>query len=157
MRRFGNSLGLLLVAVLALAQSSSELMTPDVLRVGSHLACLCGACNNTVANCPMLECHYARPAKERIYRMIAEGRTDEEIIQSFVDEHGLQALAVPPKEGFNLLGWVMPFVAIAFGLLLIWWFVRRYLGVRVAAPGADDEVLERYRDRIERDLSKLDS
>ncbi len=156
MHRFGNSLGLLLVAALALAQSSSELMTPDVKRIGSHLACLCGACNNTVADCPMLECHYARPAKERIYRMAAAGRSDDEIIQAFVDEHGLQALAVPPKEGFNLLGWVMPFVAIAFGLLLIWWFVRRYLGGRVAAAG-DDELLNRYRDRIEQDLSKLDS
>ncbi len=157
MKRFANSFGLLLVAALALAQSSSELMTPDVERIGSHLACLCGACNNTVANCPMLECHYARPAKERIYGMVAAGRTDEEIIQSFVDEHGLQALAVPPKEGFNLLGWVMPFAAIAFGLLVIWWFVRRYLGAQFAAPAADDALLDRYRDRIEKDLSKLDS
>jgi len=40
---------LVLAAGLCLAQSSSQMLTPAVKRVGDRLACLCGACNNSVA------------------------------------------------------------------------------------------------------------
>ena len=156
----GNSLGkMVLLAALAnlsFTQVSSDLVSPAVKRVGSKLACLCGTCKNTVADCPMLECHYAKPAKEKINEMAASGVGDSKIIDAFIEEHGLQALAVPPKEGFHLLGWVMPFVAIGMGLALIGWFMRRYHGPGSPVPEVGDEILERYRDRIERDLQKTD-
>jgi cytochrome c-type biogenesis protein CcmH len=147
---------LLLLANLSLAQVSSELVSADVKRVGSRLACLCGTCKNTVADCPMIECHYAKPAKQKIDEMAAAGVADQKIIDAFIEEHGLQALAAPPPEGFNLLGWVMPFVAIGMGLALIGWFMRRYHGPGSAVPEVDDGILERYRDRIEKDLQKTD-
>jgi cytochrome c-type biogenesis protein CcmH/NrfF len=148
----------LLLAFLAgscLAQVSSELITPDIKRVGSRLACLCGSCRNSVGDCPMLGCGYATPARERIREMLAAGMSDEAIVQAFVDERGIQALVTPPAEGFNLLTWVMPVVAIAIGLLAIWWFIRR-MSRPALQPPVDEEVLDRYRDSIEKDLAKLD-
>jgi hypothetical protein len=50
----------------------------------------------------------------------------------------------------------MPWVMIALGLLGIWWFVRRYTGRRAVAEGPaeiEPEVLRRYRENIEKDLS----
>jgi hypothetical protein len=38
-------------------------LTPDVLRVGSRLACRCGTCRNTVGDCPMLHCSYCSPIR----------------------------------------------------------------------------------------------
>jgi cytochrome c-type biogenesis protein CcmH/NrfF len=108
----------------------------------------------------MLHCHYSEPGRERINKMAQEGKSDDEIIQAFVRETGIQALAVPPATGFNRLVWIMPWVAIALGLLAIIWFVRRYSARRAAEarPGADvdPEVLSRYRENIEKDLSTLD-
>ena len=144
-----------------MAQTSDSTVTPVVERVGSKLACLCGGCRNTVANCPMLQCHYAVPARERINRLAAEGRSDDEIVQTFVRETGIQALAVPPAQGFNRLVWIMPWVAIALGLLAIGWFIRRQ-GARRNAPAEgsaqelDPALLERYRENIEKDMTKLD-
>src|SRR6266536_3651831 len=112
MRRLKNSLLALGLMSICLAQSSSQLMTPGVKRVGTRLACLCTTCKNTVGDCPMLECHYTRPAREKIIRMQNEGQTDDSIVQSFVREQGLQALSSPPTEGFSGLAWIMPWVAL---------------------------------------------
>lgn len=160
MRRWKSSLLLVLLVGVSLAQNSDSSVTPVVERVGSKLACLCGGCRNTVANCPMLACHYAVPARERINQLSAQGKSDDEIIRAFVRESGIQALAVPPATGFNSLVWIMPWVAIALGLLAIVWFVRRYTSRRTqtadAAPEIDEQVLNRYRENIEKDLSNLD-
>ena len=160
MSRWKSSVLLLLIVGVSIAQTSDSGVTPVVQRVGSKLACLCGGCRNTVANCPMLGCHYAVPARERINKLAAEGRSDDEIIQAFVRETGIQALAVPPATGFNSLVWVMPWVAVALGLLGIAWFVRRQGRLRAAEAGAapelDPETLARYRDNIEKEVSKLD-
>jgi cytochrome c-type biogenesis protein CcmH len=143
------------LTALCLAQVSSEYVTPDIRRVGMKLACLCGSCKNSVGDCPMLACHYSNPAREKIQKGQAAGKSDQAIIDEFVKEEGLRALVVPPAEGFNLLAWVMPFVMIAFGLAAIWWFVRR-MSKPQPAPELDPRVLERYQDSIEKDLTKLD-
>src|SRR5687768_16363704 len=101
----------LVFAALAAAQTPepTQLVTPDVRRVGDKLACKCGVCNNTVATCQMLRCGYTYPARAKIAEMQKQGMNDEVIVASFVKDRGLSALAAPPTEGFHVLGYVMPF------------------------------------------------
>lgn len=157
MRRWKSSILLLILTAACLAQNASQIQSDAVRRVGGKLACLCGTCNNTVADCPMIECHFGKPAKERIAALSAAGAPDSQIIDQFVKEYGKQIYAAPPAEGFNLLAWVMPWVAIAFGLSAVWLFIKRF---RKPAPvpgqPADSETLARYQERIEKDLAKLD-
>ena len=87
--------------------------------------------------------------------MQIEGKTDDAIIGEFVKSDGIKSLVVPPAEGFNLLAWAMPLVMIGIGLTSIWWFLRRYAKPSTA-PELDPRVLERYRDTIEKNVSKLD-
>ena len=157
MSRWKTSLLLVLLASCCLAQQARQVTSADIRRVGIKLACLCG-CKSTVADCTMLECGYSHPAKERIASMLMAGNTDKEILDSFVQERGIEALATPPASGFNLLAWVMPFIAIGLGLVAIALFVRRFHPKRAAATGPeiDPAVLDRYQDRIEKDLAKLD-
>ena len=157
MRRYRTSILIVLLAAVCLGQSASQLQTEAVRRVGSQLACLCGGCNNTVGDCPMLECHFALPARQRIASLQAMGKSDAEIIDEFVQRYGKQVLAVPPAEGFNLLAWVMPFVAIAAGLAIVWMFIQRFRRPVAASRGlADQATLSRYQAQIEKDLTKLD-
>ncbi len=157
MQRYRTSFLVVLLAAISLAQSSSQLQTEAVRRVGAKLACLCGGCNNTVADCQMLECHFSRPARERIAALQAAGKSDAEIISEFVGEYGIRVLAAPPAEGFNLLAWVMPFVAIAAGLAVIWLFIQRFRKPEAVGRAlADDETLSRYQSRIDKDLTQLD-
>lgn len=158
MPRLRNSLLAVCVAAICLAQNSSQLLTPEIQRVGMHLACLCGTCNNTVGDCPMLECHYSKPAREKIGAMEAAGNPDKAILDSFVQDQGLRALAAPPTSGFNWLAWLMPWAAVALGLMAIWLWIRRFSSKRAAAtaPQIDPAVLARYKDNIEKDLEKFD-
>ncbi len=157
MRRYRTSILAVLLAAVSLAQSASQFQTEAVRRVGSKLACLCGGCNNTVADCQMLECHFSKPARERIAALQASGMPDAQIIDEFIAEYGKRVLAAPPAEGFNLLAWVMPFVAIAAGLAVIWMFIQRFRKPEPATRAlADAETLSRYQARIDKDLTKLD-
>jgi len=53
MQRFRSSLLVLMVAVVALAQTASEKPSVDVRRVGARLQCQCG-CKDSVATCSMV-------------------------------------------------------------------------------------------------------
>lgn len=146
---------MLLLAGLSLSQTPSQMVTPEIRRVGDKLACKCGACNNTVGNCPMIGCGYSSPAREKIAAAQKSGKSDQDIIDGFVRETGLAALAEPPAEGFQLLGWVMPFVGIAVGLaaILLYWKRFHPVGSGAAPP---PEIDEKYRRRIEADMADLD-
>ena len=104
----------------------------------------------------MLECHYSLPAREKIDQMQKAGASDQSIVDSFVKESGLSALASPPAEGFNLLGWVMPFIALALGLgAVAIWFKRFFRRKSAAAPELP-EIDRRYQERMDRELEELE-
>lgn len=150
---------LLALSAVCVPQTSSRYATPEIRRVGDKLACKCGSCNNTIATCQMLGCGYMTPARERIAAMQAKGASDQQIVDSFVKEMGLAALAVPPAEGFHLLGWIMPFIAILFGLgaiLIYWKRFRKPVDEPALAGGPTRKIDESYRQRIERELEEDD-
>jgi cytochrome c-type biogenesis protein CcmH len=155
-RRIASFAFLLILAGLCLPQTGTQYVTPEIRRVGDKLACKCGSCNNTVGTCQMLQCHYTSPAREKIATMQKAGMSDQAIVDAFVKEMGIAALAVPPAEGFHLLGWVMPFIAIGLGLVLIYAYVKRFRKPAPAAATAEPEIDEAYRKRIEKELADLD-
>jgi cytochrome c-type biogenesis protein CcmH/NrfF len=83
---------------------------------------------------------------------------DDAIVDDFIKREGKRALAVPPAEGFNLLSWTMPFIAIGLGVWAIWAFIVRSRKIAVAdAPGrVDRAALDRYQEQIDKDLAKLE-
>ena len=138
----------LLVTVICLGESAMDVFGPEVRRVGGRLACLCKTCVETVGACPMLQCHYSSPARARIAKMAAANISDDQIVDSFVKENGIEALSVPPAEGFNALVWIMPWFAGALGLGAIAWYVRRHSKPRpiVELPAG---TMEKFHDQME--------
>jgi cytochrome c-type biogenesis protein CcmH len=147
---------LLALAGICLPQTATKLVTPEIRRVGDRLACKCGACNNTVATCQMLECHYSLPARERIGEMLKAGTADDAIVDTFVKENGIAALAAPPAEGFNLLAWTMPFVALCLGLAAVFVWFKRFAGRKPAEVRAEPEIDPRYQQRMDRELEDME-
>ena len=142
------------IVVAALAQTASEKPSVDVRRVGARLACQCG-CKDSVATCSMLECSFSKPAKERIAKLQAVGWNDKAIIQQFIADFGPAVYRGDP----SAFGWVVPYLLIAPGLALIWWFVRRYRKPRPLpeiGPIDDDPALAKYHEQIEKDLAHLE-
>jgi len=156
MRKFRSKFIVLMLAGAAasFAQTASEKPSVDVRRVGAHLGCQCG-CKDTVATCAMLECSSSKPAKEKIAKLQAAGWTDKAIIDQFVAEFGPSIYRGNP----SAFGWLVPYLLIAPGLALIWWFVRRYRRPRAIpdiGPAPDDPELAKYQEQIEKDLAHLD-
>ncbi len=156
MQRLKSSLlGLVLVAA-ALAQTASEKPSLDVRRVGARLACQCGGCKDSVATCSMLECHFSKPAKERIAQMLALGYTDKQIVEAFVRDYGAGIFLAEP----NAWGWIVPYATVGLGLVVIWMFIKKYRKPKPLAElgpmELDDPALEKYKDQIEKDLANLE-
>ena len=155
MQRLRSSILAILLAVAALAQTASEKPSVDVRRVGARLKCQCG-CPDSVASCSMLECHFSKPAKEKIAKMQAAGQSDESIVQSFIKEVGEAIYLAPP----NALGWIVPYASVGLGMIIIVGFIRKYRKPRpvteVGPIELDDPALAKYKDQIDKDLANMD-
>ena len=155
MFRLKNSLLALLLAVAAIAQTASEKPSVDVRRVGARLQCQCG-CKDSVATCSMLECHFSKPAKEKIAQMQSVGMNDDQIIQWFVRQYGAGVYLAPP----NAWGWIIPYASLGLGMVVIYLFVRRYYKPKpmtdLGPVEIDDPALAKYKDQIEKDLANLE-
>jgi cytochrome c-type biogenesis protein CcmH/NrfF len=157
MSRFKSSLFALALAAAAFAQTAAEKPSVDVRRVGQRLACQCG-CKDSVATCSMLECHFSKPAKERIAQLQALGFTDDQIIKKFIDENGPDIYLAPPKA----YGQIVPYVTLGLGAVVILLFVRRYYKPKpkgmtdLGELEIDDPALAKYKDQIEKDLANLE-
>jgi cytochrome c-type biogenesis protein CcmH len=88
--------------------------TPTNAQVSEGLTCQCG-CGLTVANCNMPTCSFSVPTRLEIDRMIGEGKTRAQIIAFYRHKYGEKVLSAPTAEGFNILAWTMPFIALALG------------------------------------------
>ena len=152
---FRASLFALILSFTALAQTAADLETPQVDRVGKHIACQCGSCKSTVM-CKMEGgCGYCARSKKQIYDLQKQGKPDQAIIAQMVGESGPDSFLGDPSAA----GYVAPYIALAFGLLVIFWFVRKHLRTQqalAAGPVADPALLERYHERMEKDLEDLE-
>lgn len=157
MSRLRSSLLLLVLVLLTMGQGDNPLLNARVRLLGEQLGCLCG-CGASVTSCNMLQCHFALPGRQKLLQLVNAGESDQAIFASFEKEYGARVLLKPSAKGFNLVGWLMPFAALAVGLVFVWWMIRRLRRPLAAAAGPelDDSALARYRERIDKDLEKLD-
>jgi cytochrome c-type biogenesis protein CcmH len=151
---------LILALSAGVASVGAVLAKTSVQEIGEGLTCQCG-CGLTVANCNHPSCAFAVPLRGEIADMIKGGMSRLQIIQSFRQKYGEKVLSAPTTEGFNLLAWVMPYVAVGAGMLLIMIAAARWHKPgdgsdpppRSAAPGAADFDAG-LRQRLERDLRR---
>ena len=77
--------------------------------------------------------------EERIRAQLDSGLSPREVIDTWVAERGEQILAVPTREGFNLVGWTLPFVVTALALIILSaLLLRRRRRFEETLPASDD-------------------
>jgi len=89
-------------------------------KLSSELRCL--VCQNQ----SLADSHadLAQDLRNEVYRMLGEGRTDEEIIAFLVDRYGDFVLYRPPVSGTTYLLWFGP-VLLLLGAGFAWWRIGR--------------------------------
>ena len=129
----------------------------DVLRVTDNIVCTCGCPPTVVSAC---SCGRAGEMNQEVRRMLEEGKSDDEIYDFYVAEFGVQVLAAPRAEGFNLVGWIFPFVALGLGAAIVVAAYRRLRGDAARAtssrPTAERPADPQLQARIQRELADLD-
>jgi cytochrome c-type biogenesis protein CcmH len=89
-------------------------------KIERNLRCQCG-CTLDVYVCRTTDfvCQVSPAMHADIKSLVEGGYTAEEILDSFVDVYGERALMAPRPEGFNLVGYAAPFVALGAGVLAV--------------------------------------
>jgi cytochrome c-type biogenesis protein CcmH/NrfF len=131
-------------------------------EIGTHIKCLCKGCDMTAGGCAHPggafsgPCENAKSELREIDEHLANGESEQQIIDAFVRKYGTIAYVEPPKHGFGLVAWLMPVVYSLVGLSLVVLVVKKWASRRptTAAAGstsAHDEAFERARARAARD------
>jgi cytochrome c-type biogenesis protein CcmH len=67
--------------------------------------------------------------RDVIKEQLRAGRSPEEVRQYFLDKYGEWILLEPRPQGFNLVVYLLPVVALLGGLAVVWRAVRRWTAV----------------------------
>jgi cytochrome c-type biogenesis protein CcmH len=118
-----------------------------VREIASELRCV--VCQNlSVADSPS---ELAKEMRNLVRDLLQQGKTREEVQAYFVSRYGDFVLLAPPKRGFNLLVWGLPFVAIVAGACGVYLVARRWTEQRRPAEPRIDPA---YAERVRRELQE---
>jgi cytochrome c-type biogenesis protein CcmH len=145
-RRVSAALAVI-VACLALATPALSLTVVEVAR-----EVRCPTCNTPldVSNSPA-----ADRMKLFIAQRIEAGDDKQEIIDALVAEFGRGVLATPPKEGFDLVAWVVPIGLVVIGLAAITFVTRSWARRRGDEPAP--EISAEDAARLDEELRRHDA
>jgi len=113
----------------------------------------CPVCENTPLDvCPTQACAEWR---ELIRDKLAQGWTEAQIRDYFVEQFGARVLATPPAQGLNWLVYVIPPLAFLAGVFILYRaFVAWRKPIPEKTPSSVDKTEDEYVNRIEEELRK---
>ncbi len=109
-------------------------LTPDQRNDVEHkIRCRCG-CTLDVYTCRTTDfsCEVSPAMHRDVLGLVEGGYSAQEIIDAFVDSYGERVLMAPRAKGFNLLGYVAPFVVLGGGAVVLVALLRTW-GARARA------------------------
>jgi cytochrome c-type biogenesis protein CcmH/NrfF len=135
-------------------------------QLGMKVRCMCGGCNDSAGGCYHVggafsgPCDTALGMLKKIDERIAQGNSDDLIVQSFVQEYGQAVLTEPPHSGFGRVAWWIPALALIGGFVLVLSVISRWrkpptvqpaLAAAGSAAPISSELLDRARAQAARD------
>jgi cytochrome c-type biogenesis protein CcmH len=115
---------------------------------------MCPVCATTL---DQSDATVARNMKQFIRARIAAGDTKSEIEDALVATFGEGVLAAPPREGFNLLAWLLPLIGLAVAVPVLAYAAWRWSGGRSPAREPVTPVDPDVELRLERELARFES
>lgn len=180
-RRYGPGLLILMLAIIALWPARPALAqdapTPSPIEEAADAAAAAGVTANDVNAvaqelwCPLCsgvrldvcELKACEQMREEIAIKLSEGEDTESIKRYFVRQYGPQVLGEPPKEGFNLLGWILPIVVFVGGGIFV---VTRIMRMRKNRREEEEKLAtnqqasaaegDSYAERLDEELTHYD-
>ena len=158
---------LCLTGALPLLSAFRDASQPDhAHQLGMKVKCMCGGCNDSAGGCYHVggafsgPCGTALGMLKKIDERIAQGNSDDLIVQSFVQEYGQAVLTEPPHSGFGRVAWWIPALALIGGFALVLSVISRWRKQLAPQPALaraghaapiSSELLDRARAQAARD------
>lgn len=79
-----------------------------------------GHADHDISTCTIKKVYY-----EEVLEALNEGKTEEEILQSYVDEYGQAALRTPATDGSGIVAWIMPAVGFLLGAIGVGFGIKK--------------------------------
>lgn len=121
-KKLGLCLLLLLVLPVHVSAQTHDYNSKLFQRIVNQLS-MQGHKEHDLATCTVKQQYY-----KEVLDMLNKGKSEEEILNYYVEQLGEQALVVPQKSGFSLTAWIVPIAIFMFGIFVIYRTVRRREG-----------------------------
>jgi cytochrome c-type biogenesis protein CcmH/NrfF len=72
-----------------------------------------------------MQCGISPAWSQRILQLLVQGESEEVILAGFASEFGISVLMEPPLEGFNWVGYFLPWVAILTTAVVVGTVLRK--------------------------------
>lgn len=116
-------LSLVFVGMIALLGAGDD--SARFSDLGHKMMCVCG-CSQILLECNHVGCSYSDRMRSELLAAVNNGDSDTNIIQAFMQKYGTAVIAAPTNSGFNRVAWIMPFLALGLGLILVVVVVRAW-------------------------------
>ncbi len=144
---------------LSLNAATHKTLDQRVQEVGAQLKCpVCQGAS--VADSPSL---LAQQMRGSIREQLQAGKSEQEVMQYFVNSYGQGIVWTPQWQGFTLLAWLVPIVLLLGGVGFLFLTLREWRASVPESTGEDEQVniddaeLEQYRAQLEQELADEDS
>lgn len=144
-----------------------------IRAVELKLGCTCG-CTLDIFTCRTTDftCTYSPALHREVIALAQEGKTEQQIIDAFVEKYGEKVLMAPKPRGFNMAGYVVPGILIGLLAIVLGFVLRRRIRRAVVAtqpshdpttppphdPTAQQESVDASElERLERALREIDA
>ena len=142
--------------------SSSGPVSPEELEEvaqGIDKSLMCPVCPSETIDQSQTE--IAKQMRSMVRERLAQGDSREKVLQFFVDRYGVGILAEPPKQGVNLLVWVVPPLALVVGSSILAMTIKamrkgRGEAVEQVLPLPEAE-LEPYLSAVDQEIGRITS
>jgi cytochrome c-type biogenesis protein CcmH len=121
------------------------------VNLNHRLMCTCG-CAEILGECNHVGCQNSTEELNLLRVGIDAGKSDKEILDTFVAKYGAVVLAAPTTHGFDLVAWIAPFAVFAAALLGTILLVRRWsVGKTQSDAPITDPATDALREKIRRE------
>jgi len=134
----------------------------EIQAIEQRLACSCG-CTLDVFTCRTTDftCTYSPELHREVLALRDDGKTAQQILDTFVAKYGEKALMAPKPEGFNLAGYLLPgTLIVGAGAGLALFIANRKTAVSLSPAGSADspqvQASPEELDRLRRALADIE-
>ena len=125
------------------------------LALEKAIRCDCGCLLDLHLCQTQMQCGTSPVWSQRILRSLEEGESATTILAGFTAEFGTSVLMTPPREGFNRVGYLLPWVTILSAAGVLVGFLRRR-GLKTGPAGGRTLLQPEEWERVSQELALLD-